>query len=211
MSYQAMAWATKQKVGSWSAKFVLIVLANYADNAGVCWPSQERLANDTEMTDRGIRKCIAHLVEAGFLHPVQHRPGTGGGRKTNIYRLRLPEQGSDCVEGQPEPDAQATGTTFLRQPEPRSSKPVKDNQSEEPVRLKEARKRATPIPDGFPAEPEIRWALKEHPKLSAWGEADKFRDYALQHGKTYLDWSAAWRTWCRNATRWAAESNRRFA
>jgi hypothetical protein len=71
-----------------------------------------------------------------------------------------------------------------------------------------ARKRAAPIPEGFPFEADIRWTLKEHAKLSAWTEAEKFRDYALAHRKTYADWPAAWRTWCRNAERWSAERKR---
>lgn len=125
MSFQAMAWAVQQKVGSSSAKFILLILSNYADNAGVCWPSQETLAADAEMTDRGIRKCVAFLAEKGLVS-VEHRPGTGGGRSTNIYRLRLPERSSECREGnrnnippnggQPEQNA--------GQPEPRSDKPI---------------------------------------------------------------------------------------
>jgi len=86
-----------------------------------------------------------------------------------------------------------------------SDEPVK-----EPVTVR-ARKRATPLPEGFPFETDIRWTLKEHPSLSAWDEAEKFKDRALRDGSTYKDWSAAWRTWCRNATTWAKERQRRFA
>lgn len=133
MSFQAMTWAVEQKVGSQSAKFLLLILANYADNSGMCWPSQERLASDTEMTDRGIRKCLALLVEKGLVS-FEERRGTGGVRKTNIYRLSLPERGSSCEADYRNVVPPATGTTFLQQPERGSSKPISSNQSEEPVR-----------------------------------------------------------------------------
>lgn len=133
MSFQAMTWAVEQKVGSQSAKFLLLILANYADNAGMCWPSQERLAADTEMTDRGIRKCLALLVEKGLVQ-VDERRGTSGVRKTNVYRLALPERGSSCEDDYRNVVPPSTGTTFLQPPERGSSKPISKNQSEEPVR-----------------------------------------------------------------------------
>lgn len=202
MSFQAMAWAVEQKTGSASTKLVLLILANYADNAGVCWPSQERLASDTDMTDRSIRNAVAALVEIGLLQ-VEERRGTTGVRKTNTYRLQLPENISDGGADHRKNPTSATGNTFRSLPETVSSKPIRENQSEEPIRER-ARKR-TPLPEGFPFEADIRWALKEFPKLSAYDEGQKFRDYALREAKTYADWPAAWRTWCRNAVRWAAE------
>jgi len=72
-------------------------------------------------------------------------------------------------------------------------------------------KSKTTIPDGFPADADIRWCLDEFPKLSAWQEAERFRDRSLQHGTEWKDWTAAWRNWCRNAVRFAEERNRRFA
>lgn len=125
-----MAWAAEQKTGSASAKLLLIILANYADNAGVCWPSQERLANDTDMTERSIRNAIALLVELNLLS-VSERRETHGVRKTNVYRLPLPENISDG-----EPDYRknlppTTGNGFRSLPEIVSSKPIKENLSED--------------------------------------------------------------------------------
>jgi hypothetical protein len=34
-------------------------------------------------------------------------------------------------------------------------------------------------------------------------EEPKFRDYHLAHGSLMADWAAAWRTWCRNAAKYA--------
>jgi hypothetical protein len=41
MSWQATAWGQRQTTGSSGRKALLLVLANYADDQGICWPSQE--------------------------------------------------------------------------------------------------------------------------------------------------------------------------
>ena len=40
MSWQATAWALRQKTGSSGCKLLLLTLANYADDTGCCWPGQ---------------------------------------------------------------------------------------------------------------------------------------------------------------------------
>jgi hypothetical protein len=52
MSIQAVAWAISQKVGSPTGKVLLICLANYADEHGICWPSQSTIAKETELSER---------------------------------------------------------------------------------------------------------------------------------------------------------------
>lgn len=51
------------------------------------------------------------------------------------------------------------------------------------------------IPDEW-----VQWAMTElrWPAPRAKSEANKFTDYALAHRKTYADWRAAWRGWCRS-------------
>ncbi|KRP85218.1 hypothetical protein AOQ73_39105 [Bradyrhizobium pachyrhizi] len=63
MSWQATAWAIKQKTGSARRKAVLLALANYADANGVCWPSQERLARDTEQSVDSVQRHSNALEE----------------------------------------------------------------------------------------------------------------------------------------------------
>jgi pyocin large subunit-like protein len=50
MSVDALSWAKKQRAGSPAAKCVLMILADYADEHGVCWPSQETLARESEQS-----------------------------------------------------------------------------------------------------------------------------------------------------------------
>ena len=188
-----MAWAVKQKTGDALGRCLLLTLANYADEHGKCWPSLNRLADDCEMHRATVIRKLEGLCERGLISREQKTTPAG---TYNVYTLSLSATPSS-TERLPQSH---TATPLVAQSDPiLSIEPIK-----EPIIVR-ARKRATPIPEGFPFETDIRWTLKEHPKLSAWTEAEKFRDYALAHQKTYADWSAAWRTWCRNAVRWSAE------
>jgi hypothetical protein len=196
VSFQAMAWAVKQKTGDALGRCLLLTLANYADEHGKCWPSLSRLADDCEMHRATVIRKLEALRDLGLVAREQKETPAG---TYNVYTLSLTATPSR-TEQLPQSH---TATPLVAQSDPiLSLEPIK-----EPI-TKEARKRAAPIPEGFPFEADVRWTLKEHPKLSPWDEAAKFRDYALAHRKTYADWPAAWRTWCRNAERWSAERKR---
>lgn len=67
MSFQAMAWAAAQKTGSPARKALLLAIANYADEDGVCWPSRETLAEDSEQSIDSVDRHIKELEAAGFI------------------------------------------------------------------------------------------------------------------------------------------------
>ena len=67
MSFQAMAWAVKQETGSPVSKLVLLMLANYADEHGKCYPSQEHLAKLCQCTRVSVNKHIKKLEADNFL------------------------------------------------------------------------------------------------------------------------------------------------
>lgn len=82
MSWQATAWALKQRAGS-ANKLTLVALANYADPNGVCWPTQETLARDTEQSVDTIQRRIKKLVALGLVRVERRaaRRGQWAGRK----------------------------------------------------------------------------------------------------------------------------------
>ena len=77
MSWQATAWAVKQKTGSASRKVLLLVLANYADEFGICWPSQEALKAETEMSEDTIQRQSKVLKLLGLVKIVRRRRKDG--------------------------------------------------------------------------------------------------------------------------------------
>ncbi len=55
-----------------------MALANYAGERGECYPSQERLAAQTEQSVDTVQRRLRDLVKAGLIfRPTQNRKGTG--------------------------------------------------------------------------------------------------------------------------------------
>lgn len=93
MSWQATAWAEKQKVGSSSLKLTLLVLANYANEDGWCWPAQRTIATGAEQSVDTVQRNIRSLMKAGFIAEKRFRQRFGGHWPSFAYRLNLPITG----------------------------------------------------------------------------------------------------------------------
>lgn len=89
MSIKALNWAFALDLSGKQSglKFVLVALANYADENDSCFPSVEKLA---QLTGQGIRTVRYHLAEAQALNLVRKEPrATHGGRsQSNRYYLQ---------------------------------------------------------------------------------------------------------------------------
>ena len=77
MSWQATAWAERKKTGSPARKVLLLVLASYADEFGVCWPSQEVLANGTEQSLDTVQRQLRKLADMGIISVAVRPMGRG--------------------------------------------------------------------------------------------------------------------------------------
>lgn len=88
MSVQAMALAWKLQTGSATMKAVLVAVANYADEEGVCWPSQEQLSADTELSRHTIMRAMDALEELGLLSRERRHRGDGS-RTSDLIMLDL--------------------------------------------------------------------------------------------------------------------------
>ena len=86
MSFQAMSWAVKQQVDP-REKLILIILANYADPKGNCWPSMATLAQDTGFCRRTILRSIQTMAQAGLLS--FQKTSKNGLKSTHKYRLSM--------------------------------------------------------------------------------------------------------------------------
>ena len=66
---------------------VLLALASYANNDGVCFPAQDTLAKRARVSRRGLQYILRRLVEAGDVEIVQAGGSGDGGRASTVYRL----------------------------------------------------------------------------------------------------------------------------
>lgn len=89
MSVEAISWALKQKVGSSSAKALLIVMANMANEHGLCYPSQKYLSESVEQDIKTIQKNINYLRDAGFIVDTGEREGST--KQIIVFRISMLE------------------------------------------------------------------------------------------------------------------------
>ena len=89
MSVFAIAWAKAQRTGSPTRKLVLQAIADYADDRGICWPSQRTLARETELSVRSIRRALDDLEDAGFICRKGRSPTPSGTRRTDVIALQM--------------------------------------------------------------------------------------------------------------------------
>jgi len=87
MSIQALNWALAQdQIKNTGTKFVLLILCNYADETGQCYPSRETIAKKTAMSVRSVQRHINWLAENGFL--TWSNEFTKDNRQSaNVYQL----------------------------------------------------------------------------------------------------------------------------
>ena len=87
MSVEAITWALKQDAPNSSAKFVLVVMANCANERMECYPSISYLCAATEQDRKTVIANIQRLLECGLIEDTGQRVGATG--RVKAYRLRV--------------------------------------------------------------------------------------------------------------------------
>lgn len=78
-----------------SARIVLLAIDKYrSTDRPIAFPSQARLAADTGLDVRSIRRMVALLVSTGWMS-LEARWRQKGGRSTNLYALHVPQSVKD--------------------------------------------------------------------------------------------------------------------
>ncbi|PDS74693.1 helix-turn-helix domain-containing protein [Rhizobium sp. L43] len=206
MSYDAVRWARKQRLGDPLAKNVLVALAEHLNSkTGQCNPKVATICRETDFSERAVRKALVTLKQVGLIRVE------GGGKAGNSYQL-LGDFNRHAVPDNEAPELNLTGTSAgltgtSCTPKPARGAPPNKEPESEPERTRSGSRkrglgpdRGTRIPDDF--QPD----LSEAQKLGltsdeALLEADAFRDHwrskAGADGRK-LDWPATWRNWCRH-------------
>lgn len=81
MSLDATVWAWKQKVTS-TQKLVLLSLADRAGENHDCWPSIDRIVDNTGLNRKTVMKAIKDMVELDLIHSQKKAFG-----RSNTYTL----------------------------------------------------------------------------------------------------------------------------
>lgn len=98
MSIEAMTWARKVKGLTPTQKLLLLLLADHAsqqDGYGedfVCWPKQELLAADANVSKRTVIRSLAEMEELGLIER-RRRHRSDGSRAADLYVCNLDVSG----------------------------------------------------------------------------------------------------------------------
>lgn len=83
LSVKAMTWVWEHSPYKDVALLVHLALADFADDQGLCWPSQIRIARYARCSDRHVRRVIKQMLHDGSLLLVSKSNGSANNR----YRL----------------------------------------------------------------------------------------------------------------------------
>lgn len=125
MSIRAMAWAREQKTGSPGAKLVLMVLAEFADEAGYAYPSQATIA---EVSEQGVSTVRRHLDAMEGVFIVRHeRRRKDGTRTSDGFQLlyAAPASAEERDEQPPKMSGRSTAQNERTNRSNRAQQPLK--------------------------------------------------------------------------------------
>lgn len=88
MSNRALSWAFDLEGLKSGPKFVLVALADYADERASCFPSVPHLAKRTGFGQTAVRAHLDKLQELGLI-TEERRHRSNGTRTSNRYTLNL--------------------------------------------------------------------------------------------------------------------------
>jgi DNA-binding transcriptional MocR family regulator len=128
MSWKATAWALRQATGAARRKLLLLALANYADETGVCWPSQETLARDTEQSVDTVQRQLNVLEQLKLLERAR-MPKRRGQWQGHRYKLLLQADWSPqrrCAAGPADLRSGQTAISMTARPQSLRLKPSKE-------------------------------------------------------------------------------------
>ena len=87
MSVRVLSWAWSLEEVMGSEALVLLALADQANDEGLCWPAQEKLAPKARQSVSTLRRSLRSLEKMGLLTTIT-RSSTRG-RRSNLYLLHI--------------------------------------------------------------------------------------------------------------------------
>jgi len=89
MSIECLNQALKVEGLTPTKKLILVILGNYADEKGTCYPSYGHIAKIIGLKDtKGIQKTIKEFEQSGLLR-IEHRKTINGGYTSNRYYMSI--------------------------------------------------------------------------------------------------------------------------
>ena len=105
MSLEAMNWVFTLDGPRLADRLVMLVLADYADQAGRSWPSVRRVAERAGLSMDAARAALRRVERAGYV-AIELRPVLGAKNKSNVYVLAMTGGDEYALDAPPATDDQ---------------------------------------------------------------------------------------------------------
>ena len=188
---------------------VLAALATFADENGLCWPSQSTLAGKLKRSRPTINRILQGLSDIGLV-TIEHRRGRDGARLSCLYRLRFIRDGNataevaaDFVAKPARPSRPKTSVHDLNRddspadaPCPASSQEQLDSEQNPDSLASGGHEPARNVPaDWMPGAEDLAWASGRFGTVNLARHVEGFVLRCQAHGYRYRNIGAAWRAW----------------
>lgn len=110
LSIKIMSWVWDHSPYEGKALLLHLALADFANDAGECWPSQPTLASKARCTERYVRDTVSQMVQDKMLEIVSVSNGATSHRYKLIPRNSVPPRNS--TTGIPEIQDRESGTAL---------------------------------------------------------------------------------------------------
>ena len=180
MSFILMAHAMKLEIPDPYAKWLLLCLADYAnEETRSCFPSVKTLSKRTSISESTLYVKLNWLEEHGYISRI-----SGTHNKSNIYTVNL--------------GVLRESEGVLRQTDTNLSS-----------NLSKTNRRRKSLNDGWKPSSKCLSNLKEkYGEIDYDNETDKFINYHLAKGSGFVDPERAYLNWIRNAVNFQAKDKR---
>ena len=192
---------------------VLAALATFADENGLCWPSQSTLAGKLKRSRPTINRILQGLSDIGLV-TIEHRRGRDGARLSCLYRLRFTRDGNNtaelAAEFVAEPTRPSRPKTSVHNPSgamnrddspadapcPAPSQEQLDSEQNPDSLASGGRGPALDVPaDWMPDADDLAWARGRFGDVDLARHVEGFVLRCQAHGYRYRNIGAAWRAW----------------
>jgi DNA-binding transcriptional regulator YhcF (GntR family) len=174
------------------------VLARYADNiTHQAFPARATLAQRLQCSEKTVDRAVEDLVAHGAIHKQSR-----GRYASALYTVMTAAPGETKMSTeQTEMSSEQTDLSFRSD---KNDHLTRTTELEPDNYIEKKSKKATSIPDPFALSDSLREAMMgRHPSLDLDEQVDAFVDFHTAKGSVFKSWDAAFRTWCRNAVKFA--------
>ncbi|HEY0835932.1 MAG TPA: helix-turn-helix domain-containing protein [Azospirillum sp.] len=174
---------------------VLAALATFADEQGVCWPSQSTLAAKLKRSRPTINRILQRLDDMGLV-AIEHRRARDGGRLSCLYRLRFVREDAAEPAGRTAEKPTDRDDSPANAPCPSASQKQLHPEQIPDSHAPRERDPVCEVPrDWMPDGDDLAWAQAHHAGVDLARHVEGFVLRCQAHGYRYRDVGAAWRSW----------------